>query len=282
MELIKSFLQFINEAAEAADSAAGGEEKFCGGLVLYKGGSTTAGSTTPTGQANTFSNNMFGLTADDICNFAKAKGLPTTDNKTFQTALYKWLIANGRTLVISKMWETYGNTEQGKTKSPMTIEAFADGMLGARTFFVIKELVRVPDPVPVKQVKKCPMYGDRNELIMAFRRSINASEQDIDQQDVIIQKVNGSFVPMNVTTETPGVFTGERWTIPWYIWNNEHDATTHITDAELQRWSIYKTTFTPPAGTPPVQTDMFGKPVKNGFPLRRDSAVDNFQQFSWQ
>lgn len=143
MEDVNKLIQILNRREFGGsgketdtDKKSDGGKKIKGtGLVLYSGGKEK----TPTGRSNAFSES--GLTEKDILDFASKYDLPITSNKDFQQAQYDLLnsTARGR-MVIRDMEKKYGKTKAGN---------FADNMLGARTFDMIKALSGKPEE-PIK------------------------------------------------------------------------------------------------------------------------------------
>jgi len=124
---IKMFEQFLREDSAMID------EK-CGGLDPYAGGTEK----TPTGEGNEFTNNKFGIKMSDLCKFAKDNGLSTENNTQFQRELYAFIEKNEPSL-IEKMWKTYGDTKNSKASGKRNADTYADGMLGARTLFLVSQ-----------------------------------------------------------------------------------------------------------------------------------------------
>jgi len=136
MAIIKLFEQWLTEAG-------GDSEETCGGLDPYAGGTEK----TPSGQGNEFTNNKFGIKMSDLCKFAKENNLPTENNTVFQKALYSF-IEKANPSVIEKMWDVYKDNKASIAAGKRNADTYADGMLGARTLFLIQQTVKKKPPVP--------------------------------------------------------------------------------------------------------------------------------------
>ena len=141
--IVKTFNAFLNENAQndgTTDIAPGcTPEQIAAlpkGLVFYDSSNTPQGGTTPTGQSNKFSNNMFGKTEQDVYAMACQFKFRTDNNTNFQTDLLSYVKKNHPD-VEQKMLQTFGQTAAGD---------FVDGLLGARTMFVIAEISKKNPP----------------------------------------------------------------------------------------------------------------------------------------
>lgn len=161
------------EARKAVESATG--YKAYGGRILAFGGSMTEDppgklkaykggkEATPTGKSNAFANNEFQLTDEALTAYAKKYNLPTNSNQAFQTAQLEMLSKSdaGKAL-LAKMDSTFGPTKAGR---------YDDGMLGARTRFLIENDVtqtgqQTTTPPAVREsFSGEPIYGSNNHLI---------------------------------------------------------------------------------------------------------------------
>lgn len=111
------------------------------GLSMYAGGNEK----TPTGRSNAFTES--GLTEETLLDYASRYNFPTTSNKEFQQAQLNYLQSTpeGQN-IIKNMMQKYGMPKAG---------TLADGMLGARTFEIMKSIEDVdkkktkdPSPAP--------------------------------------------------------------------------------------------------------------------------------------
>jgi hypothetical protein len=94
------------------------------GLSVYEGGNEK----TPTGRSNAFTES--GLTEETLIDYANRYKFPTTSNKDFQEAQIAYLESTPEgKKVIKDMMDKYGMPKAG---------TLADGMLGARTFEIMK------------------------------------------------------------------------------------------------------------------------------------------------
>lgn len=121
------------------------------GLEFYKGGKTREGSITPTGQSNSFENNMYNITEDDAYDIAEKYGFRTTNSKDFQTDLLDYTNQHHPEL-IKDVLKKFGETNAG---------TLYDGILGARTMYLLKvykEKNPSPEfaPEPVQEVDPIP------------------------------------------------------------------------------------------------------------------------------
>ena len=130
--------------------ATGGEIDPVTGLPIdpsdqYPGGRTTLGRMTPKGLSNTF--NYPGGVPNLIKDWqGVGVDLTNMNSRDAQDAMYQWAVKNNPQLLRS-MWSKYGNTAQGKQyglnynfdnlddkQLSRAGDAYADSMLGARTF----------------------------------------------------------------------------------------------------------------------------------------------------
>ena len=116
------------------------------GLSVYEGGNEK----TPTGRSNAFTES--GLTEETLLDYANRYKFPTTSNKDFQEAQIAYLESTPEgKKVIKDMMDKYGMPKAG---------TLADGMLGARTFEIMKAVEEVdkkknqpPLPPPPRKYK---------------------------------------------------------------------------------------------------------------------------------
>jgi len=224
----KSFYNYLSEAETPAATPNPPQVK---GLVFYKGAQTVAGGTTPTGKGNAIQDNMFGLTEDMVYNMAAKYKFRTDNNRNFQTDLYTYLEKN-RPEVIKTMWDNYGTTAQGANipADQRTIQAFVDGILGARTMYITSILVKeeqkvtpktqptTPVDSPMKGFKGENFYGADNKLIGLARYQIRNSTGVKDPGTMQDKNVEFMFVIPNTTTpdESKGFYI-----IPSTVWSNK-------------------------------------------------------------
>ena len=104
------------------------------GLHFYKGGTEK----TPTGQDNSFENNPYHVTMEDVYAVAEKYGFNTEDNLSLQKDMYPYLEQH-RPDILKQMHEVYGQTNA---------ETFNDGILGSRTAFVINQLNTISQLTP--------------------------------------------------------------------------------------------------------------------------------------
>ena len=111
------------------------------GLSVYGGGVEK----TPTGRSNAFTES--GLTEETLLDYASRYNFPTTSNKDFQKAQIAYLESTPEgKKVIKGMMDKYGMPKAG---------TLADGILGARTFEIMKAVedvskqkTKAPSPPP--------------------------------------------------------------------------------------------------------------------------------------
>ncbi len=108
-------------------------------LELYKKSKTAKGGVTPTGEKNAAQ-----VELDRLKAFAKMNNLRTDNNQAFQSDLYG-LVEKSNPELIKQMEKKYGKTAKG---------VFADGLLGARTMFLVDEMMKPkqPTPNPIQQI----------------------------------------------------------------------------------------------------------------------------------
>jgi hypothetical protein len=106
------------------------------GLRPYLKANTIEGGITPTGKSNSFENNKYGLTMEDLYEIGARFRISTANNKSFQRGIYKKVMEIDPT-VIDAMWEEYGETAAGE---------YDDGDLGGRTLFLSNFLKQIPPP----------------------------------------------------------------------------------------------------------------------------------------
>ena len=107
-------------------------------LELYTKAKTAKGGITPTGEKNAAQ-----VELDRLKAFAQMNKLRTDDNKTFQSDLYG-MVEKTNPELIKQMEKKYGKTAKG---------VFADGLLGARTMFLVDEMMKPkPTPNPIQQI----------------------------------------------------------------------------------------------------------------------------------
>jgi hypothetical protein len=151
------------------------------GIVInpYEGGKTEAGTTTPTGQSNKFSNRK-----QEIAEYLKQweEAIPGISKMTegqAQAAIYDWNLANNPD-AIKNMWKTYGLTAKGMKnanlkklskegqfddealKDPEVLkalkDAYVDNYFGVRQLDPVKkgETPKTPDtPQEPQKIKTC-------------------------------------------------------------------------------------------------------------------------------
>jgi hypothetical protein len=109
------------------------------GLSVYGGGLEK----TPTGRSNAFTES--GLTEETLLDYASRYNFPTTSNKDFQKAQIAYLESTPEgKKVIKGMMDKYGMPKAG---------TLADGILGARTFEIMKAVENI---TPKEQPKVEP------------------------------------------------------------------------------------------------------------------------------
>jgi hypothetical protein len=133
-ESMKGFPQGIPAIAQdyaesvmgAAQMAYGGYvPKAQGGLTLYPGGKTKAGTTTPTGQSNRFNRNPEYLKQWE----EKIPGVVNMSNTQAQSAIYDYMLSQpDGPDVVRNMWGTYGLTAKGK-ENPSLLSKYDKGVM---------------------------------------------------------------------------------------------------------------------------------------------------------
>ncbi|MEI6022357.1 MAG: hypothetical protein WCQ32_00755 [bacterium] len=140
------------------------------GLHFYKGGTEK----TPTGQDNSFENNPYHVTTEDVYKVAKEYGFNTENNLSLQKDMYTYLEQH-RPDILKKMHEAYGQTNA---------ETFDDGILGSRTAFVMNQLNTIsqltPETKPEKtvEIKTSIEKTPRAALDSSFYVNIRGDEND--------------------------------------------------------------------------------------------------------
>jgi hypothetical protein len=120
------------------------------GLSVYEGGNEK----TPTGRSNAFTES--GLTEETLLDYANRYKFPTTSNKDFQEAQIAYLESTPEgKKVIKDMMDKYGMPKAG---------TLADGMLGARTFEIMKAVENItPKEEPKPKEKPNPEVPPKQE-----------------------------------------------------------------------------------------------------------------------
>jgi hypothetical protein len=124
------------------------------GLSVYEGGNEK----TPTGRSNAFTES--GLTEETLLDYANRYKFPTTSNKDFQEAQIAYLESTPEgKKVIKDMMDKYGMPKAG---------TLADGMLGARTFEIMKAVENI---TPKEQPKEKPKVEPADEYFLDSRQT---------------------------------------------------------------------------------------------------------------
>lgn len=210
----KTFYSYLKEAVTPP-----GQVK---GLVFYKGAQTQAGGTTPTGENNAITDNMFGLTEDKVYKMAYDFKFRTDNNRNFQTDLYTYLSKN-KPEIIKAMWTKYGTTAQGQRIAPteQNINSYVDGILGARTMYIIANTglePTPPPPVPTKAFTGSGYFGPNNALLGLGRYQTRDSKSITDNGQKADPNIEFMFVIPN--TAQPDASKG-LYVIPSSVWSNQ-------------------------------------------------------------
>lgn len=210
LNIKKTFQDYIKEAVVPP-----GQVK---GLVFYKGAQTVAGGITPTGKGNAITDSMFGLTEDKVYKTAYDHNFRTDNNKVFQEDLYNYLSKN-RPDMIKTMWDTYGTTAKG-VKLPadqLTLQTFTDGLLGARTMYLVSEFAKAIPPVPYKTeaFNGQNYYGPDNHIIGLGRWQVRKTDAVNQAGNAQGKNVEFMFVVPNTASpdQTKGLYVipGDKW-----------------------------------------------------------------------
>ena len=126
-------------------------------IPLYTTSNTIEGAITPTGFNNSFFENEYGISPEDIDTLAQKHGFRTGSAGEFQSDLIDYVEAH-HPEVIDSVLNKYGDTKFAKETRKQGVAGLKDGKLGVRTAFIMSTLKEVEqgtsitlEPVPEKE-----------------------------------------------------------------------------------------------------------------------------------
>jgi len=119
-------------------------------FTVYDKSKTKEGGITPTGMSNSFYENKYGITEDDIDSLATLYGFRTSSAEDFQKDMFDYLVANHPEIILTVIKE-YGQTKKGENiKEDASVEEQAEGLndrlFGTRMAYLLYLLKRLPPP----------------------------------------------------------------------------------------------------------------------------------------